>query len=108
MKFAATIIAMATVAIAMPTQAENNSQHSGGDCSIHGNNAGSVHCCESGGILSGLFCNVLAIGETCDSGQHVYCCNNQSVRIWCGRQCDNANYLQGGLINLNLLNCVNL
>ncbi|CEJ83186.1 hypothetical protein VHEMI03207 [[Torrubiella] hemipterigena] len=93
MKFVTTMTVMATMAIAMPTQTENNnSQHSGGDCSITGNNSGSVHCCESGGILSGLFCNVLAIGETCDVGQHVYCCNNQS----------------GGLINLNLLNCVNL
>lgn len=109
MKVVAILATLATGAIAMPALAQDNTQHFGGDCSITGNNNGQVHCCQSGGILSGLLCNTLALGETCDAGQHVYCCNNQSVCIlYAAVVLVLIHSFQGGLINLNLLNCVNL
>ncbi|KID93776.1 restless-like transposase, partial [Metarhizium majus ARSEF 297] len=43
-------------------------------------------------ILGQLLCNVLAIGNTCNSGQNVYCCDGSS---------------SGGLINVNL-SCIKL
>lgn len=109
MKVLATVV-LATVALAVPAPNVNH-HHPSGPCSINGDNDGDVHCCEGnglGGILSGLLCNTLTIGETCDSGQHVYCCENNSVSEINTLDSTYTNDAQGGLINLNLLNCINL
>jgi hypothetical protein len=39
-----------------------------------------VTCCNSAiPILGQLLCNVLAIGNTCNSGQSVYCCKTDAT-----------------------------
>ncbi|TQV95445.1 hypothetical protein V2A60_009528 [Cordyceps javanica] len=100
MKFSIAAIALAAVAIASPTEMERRNggggghPPSGGQCNINGDNNGKVVCCNSAiPIIGQLLCNVLAIGNTCNSGQSVYCCKTDAA---------------GGLINVSLLNCVNL
>ncbi|CEJ83141.1 hypothetical protein VHEMI03164 [[Torrubiella] hemipterigena] len=89
MKFAIAATLIAAVA-AVPT----NSPPKGGDCSINGDNDGQVVCCNSAiPILGNLLCNVLALGATCQASQTTYCCSGNGA---------------GGLINVNLLNCLHI
>ncbi|OAQ96046.1 hypothetical protein LLEC1_02745 [Akanthomyces lecanii] len=98
MKFFIAAITLAAVAVASPTDMEartgGGSPPSGGTCNINGSNNGKVVCCNSAiPIIGQLLCNVLAIGNTCNSNQEVYCCKTSAG---------------GGLINVDLLNCVNI
>ncbi|OAA33983.1 hypothetical protein BBO_09374 [Beauveria brongniartii RCEF 3172] len=99
MKFSVAAIAVAAVAVASPTEMKARTGHptnppSGGTCNVNGNNNGKVVCCNSAiPIIGQLLCNVLAIGNTCNSNQEVYCCKTSAA---------------GGLINVSLLNCVSL
>ncbi|KAM3486675.1 hypothetical protein MY8738_000169 [Beauveria namnaoensis] len=90
MKFSLATIALAAAAVATPTP----NPPSGGTCNVNGNNNGKVVCCNSAiPIIGQLLCNVLAIGSTCNVGQKSYCCKNTA---------------NGGLVNVDLLNCVNI
>ncbi|KAM3437311.1 hypothetical protein MY4824_003852 [Beauveria thailandica] len=91
MKFSLATIALAATVVASPTS--GNPPPSGDTCSVHGNNNGQVACCNSAiPILGSLLCNAAALG-TCNAGQSSYCCQNGAT---------------GGLINVDLLNCVKL
>ncbi|KAM3440710.1 hypothetical protein NHJ13734_003167 [Beauveria thailandica] len=90
MKFSLATIALAATVVASPT----NSPPKGGTCNVNGDNNGKVVCCNSAiPIIGQLLCNVLSIGNTCNSNQNVYCCKSDAT---------------GGLINVSLLSCVNL
>ncbi|KAJ6789983.1 hypothetical protein PWT90_02939 [Aphanocladium album] len=99
MKFFITAVALAAVAVASPAEMERRtggggSPPSGGACNVNGSNNGKVVCCNSAiPIIGQLLCNVLAIGNTCNSNQEVYCCKTDA---------------SGGLINVSLLNCASL
>ncbi|KAJ3495501.1 hypothetical protein NLG97_g3353 [Lecanicillium saksenae] len=96
MKFLAAITALAAVTVAAPNGGGGGNPPSGGTCNVNGNNNGKVVCCNSAiPIIGQLLCNVLAIGNTCNSGQSVYCCKTDATN-------------KGGLINVSLLNCVNI
>ncbi|KAG6025659.1 hypothetical protein E4U41_001488 [Claviceps citrina] len=86
MKYAAAIFALVATVTAAPTGGENV-----GQC----NNINPHYvCCEGGGLLGGLLCNInlLGLGGSCNGGS--YCCESEAP--------------QSGIINLNLLNCVKL
>ncbi|KAM3562753.1 hypothetical protein MY1884_001655 [Beauveria asiatica] len=92
MKFSLATIALAAAAVASPT---TNNSPKGGTCNVNGDNNGKVVCCNSAiPVIGQLLCNVLAIGNTCNSGQKVYCCNTSSSA--------------GGFVNVDLLNCVSI
>ncbi|KAK9445014.1 hypothetical protein VB005_01476 [Metarhizium brunneum] len=97
MKFVAAVLTLAAVATAAPAEVvarTPNPPPPPSTCSINGDNNGKVVCCNSAiPIIGQLLCNVLAIGQTCNSGQSTYCCDTNA---------------QGGLINVSLLNCLNL
>ncbi|EQK99941.1 hypothetical protein G6O67_005173 [Ophiocordyceps sinensis] len=88
MKFTAAIFALATVAIAAPTELETRTAHtrdhtSAGDCAA---TSGKQVCC------TGLTCLVQILGNNCKN--EAYCCHTgQSV---------------GGLVNIVALNCVKI
>ncbi|KAG8416806.1 hypothetical protein J3459_013636 [Metarhizium acridum] len=91
MKFVAAVLTLAAVASAAPAEVV---ARTGGACSVNGNNNGNVACCNSGiPILGSFLCNVLTLGQSCTVGQTAYCCNNSG---------------SGGLINVDLLNCVSI
>lgn len=75
MKFVAAVLTLAAVATAAP--AELVARTTGGDCNVNGNNDGRVTCCGAG-LIGGLLCNVLAIGNTCNSNQETKCCKTDS------------------------------
>lgn len=84
MKFFTAALALAAVALAVPTDIEartgGGNPPTGGTCNINGDNNGKVTCCNSAiPILGQLLCNVLAIGNTCNSGQSVYCCKTDAT-----------------------------
>ncbi|KAK8147736.1 hypothetical protein G3M48_001092 [Beauveria asiatica] len=92
MKFSLATIALAATVVASPT---GGNPPSGGTCNVNGNNNGKVVCCNSAiPIVGQLLCNVLAIGNTCNSNQKTYCCNTNSQA--------------GSLINVVALNCVSI
>ncbi|KAM3564440.1 hypothetical protein ARSEF4850_001850 [Beauveria asiatica] len=97
MKFSLATIALAATVVASPTGGNpppGGQPPSGGSCNNNGNNNGKVVCCNSAiPIVGQLLCNVLAIGNTCNSDQKVYCCKTDAT---------------GGLVNVSLLNCVSL
>ncbi|KHN94781.1 uncharacterized protein MAM_07377 [Metarhizium album ARSEF 1941] len=81
MKYTTAVLSLAALAIAAPSEIKRTDEA----C----NNKPVIACCPAG-LLGGILCNVLAIGNTC-SGQS-YCCDNGSS--------------VGGLVNVNALNCV--
>ncbi|KFG78260.1 hypothetical protein MANI_020356 [Metarhizium anisopliae] len=94
MKFVAAVLTLAAVATAAPAEVVARTTPTGGQCNLTGDNKGQAVCCNSAiPILGQLLCNVLAIGQTCNSGQSTYCCSGNS---------------NGGLINVSLLNCLAL
>ncbi|EHK19749.1 hydrophobin [Trichoderma virens Gv29-8] len=108
MKYTTALIALAATAIAAPTTGDgagdgtNGGGSSGGGSSGGGSGGGGSSgggtcnsnqvavCCS--GLIGGILCNIGVLGTGCSSGS--YCCD--------------SNAEQGGLINLNLLNCVAL
>ncbi|KAJ6780691.1 hypothetical protein PWT90_01351 [Aphanocladium album] len=86
MKFSIAAVALAAVAVASPTGMErrtgDHDKPSGGTCNNNGDNNGRVTCCNSAiPILGQLACNVLAIGNTCNSNQEVYCCKTDAIKL---------------------------
>ncbi|OTB03478.1 hypothetical protein M426DRAFT_321837 [Hypoxylon sp. CI-4A] len=77
------LFALATVAIAAPTEIEARTE---GSCT---NEQPNQICC-SVGLLS---CVLQVLGQTC--GGQAYCCNNNVLG-------------NGGLINVDLLNCAQI
>ncbi|KAL7904249.1 hypothetical protein GGI35DRAFT_463720 [Trichoderma velutinum] len=96
MKYITALLALAATAIAVPTTGGGKG-HGGGEDNNGGSGGGGTCntnqvavCCN--GLLGGILCNIGILGNSCSSGS--YCCD--------------SNAEQGGLINLNLLNCVAL
>ncbi|KAL7935758.1 hydrophobin 3 precursor [Trichoderma chlorosporum] len=89
MKYTTALIALAATAIAMPTGSQENNKGGNGGGGVCNTNQVNI-CCN--GILAGLLCDVGVLGTGCGGGS--YCCDSGAE--------------QGGLINLNLLNCVAL
>ncbi|KAK4120604.1 hypothetical protein N657DRAFT_648762 [Parathielavia appendiculata] len=83
-----TVLALAMTATALPA-ADVAARTDSGSC----NNNQKAICC-NGGLIGGILCSVqiLAIGDIC-SGE-TFCCSNDVK--------------QGGLLNINLLNCAKL
>lgn len=76
MKFSAVAL-FATAVVASPTW--GNPPPPPSTCSINGDNNGKVVCCNSAiPIIGQLLCNVLAIGQSCDASQSVYCCDTNA------------------------------
>ncbi|KAL6802697.1 hypothetical protein GGI42DRAFT_324983 [Trichoderma sp. SZMC 28013] len=96
MKYTTALLALAATAIAVPTTGGNKGNGSGKD--NNGGNGGDSTCNTNqvavccNGLLGGILCNIGILGNSCSSGS--YCCDSSAE--------------QGGLINLNLLNCVAL
>ncbi|KAL6814944.1 hypothetical protein V8C43DRAFT_306402 [Trichoderma afarasin] len=93
MKYTTALLALAATAIAMPTTGGNKGNgggkdNNGGESTCNTNQV--AVCCN--GLLGGILCNIGILGNSCSSGS--YCCDSSAE--------------QGGLINLNLLNCVAL
>ncbi|KAM3511761.1 hypothetical protein MY11210_004581 [Beauveria gryllotalpidicola] len=90
MKFSLATIALAATAIASPT---NNPPPASGSCNVKGDNKGKVVCCNSLiPVLGQILCSV-AVGSGCTANQKTYCCKTTA---------------NGGVINVDLLNCVSL
>ncbi|KAG5938810.1 hypothetical protein E4U59_003562 [Claviceps monticola] len=84
MKYTAAIVALAATVIAIPTGGGGDSS---GSCN---NDHPNSVCCQSSGLLGGLFCGLKLLGSDCSGGS--YCCKSAP---------------QTGLINLGL-ECIKL
>ncbi|RDA94963.1 hypothetical protein CP533_0126 [Ophiocordyceps camponoti-saundersi (nom. inval.)] len=97
MQFFATVLALAAVAIAAPTEVVEPRAMPAGSCNAP--NQKPV-CCNNqaggtSGILAGILsgaCSVQVLGSNCQA--KAYCCENGASN--------------GGLINVNALNCVSV
>ncbi|EXU95593.1 hypothetical protein X797_011348 [Metarhizium robertsii] len=92
MKFIAAVLTLAAVATAAPAEVVARTDPT--TCSVRGDNTGKVTCCNSAiPIIGQLLCNIAVLGNNCNVDQRSYCCNTSA---------------NGGLINVDLLNCVSL
>ncbi|RDA88796.1 hypothetical protein CP532_5503 [Ophiocordyceps camponoti-leonardi (nom. inval.)] len=93
MKFFATVLALAAVAIAAPTA--EIEPRTAGNCNAHTEKPVCCNAGSSSGLLAGLLggaCTVQVLGSPCQG--KTYCCQNGAS--------------SGGLINVNALNCVSV